>query len=79
MIRDAQTTHGYAVRASFLPVLLEAFRGCDVKKGLHIAIDQCWKPLQAQGGWYGFFPQLGTQRPGHSDIENMNVTYDITR
>ena len=77
-ISEAQTTHGYAVRASYIPVLLAVWRECDVTARLDIAIDQCWKPLQAQGGWYAFSPQLGTQKPGFSDIESMEVNYDIS-
>ena len=77
-IRNAQTTHGYAVRSPYLPILVQAFRECNVKGSFLAAIDQCWKPLQALGGWYGFSPQLGTQKPGHSDIENTDVAYSIT-
>jgi GR25 family glycosyltransferase involved in LPS biosynthesis len=77
-IGEAQTTHGYAVRASYIPVLLAVWRKCDVTEGLHVAIDQCWKSLQAQGGWYAFSPQLGIQKPGYSDIENTEVEYNIS-
>jgi GR25 family glycosyltransferase involved in LPS biosynthesis len=78
MIEEAQTTHGYAIRASYLPILLKTWRECDVTGSLHAAIDQCWKPLQAQGGWYAFSPQVGTQKPGYSDIENTEVAYNIS-
>jgi len=78
-ILDAQTTHGYAVRASYVETLTAVFQACDVQKDFETAIDQCWKALQAQGGWYGFAPQLGTQTPGRSDIENMEVKYDISK
>jgi len=76
MINQAQCAHGYAVRASFLPVLLQTFTQCDVKK-INVAIDTCWFSLQAEGGWYGFSPQLGAQKPSYSDIETMNVSYQL--
>lgn len=76
MINKAQCAHGFAVRASFLPVLLQTFTQCDVKKN-NVAIDTCWFSLQAEGGWYGFSPQLGAQKPSYSDIEAMNVSYQL--
>lgn len=76
-VTDAQTTHGYAIRNSYIPTLRATFESCAVHAQLHIAIDQCWKPLQPVDFWYGFSPQLGTQKPGFSDIEDMHVEYKI--
>ncbi len=76
-IIEAQATHAYLIRASYIPEVYEAFKNCDILSSPLIAIDVCWKQLQKTGNWYGFKPQLGTQRKGFSDIENMNVNYHI--
>jgi len=74
-IEEAQTTTFYIVKKSIFLPLLKAYKECDVKKDYHTAIDQCFKPLQKTFLWVGFFPQLGTQSPSFSDIENIFVNY----
>jgi GR25 family glycosyltransferase involved in LPS biosynthesis len=78
-VTNAQTTHGYVVKASYAPTLKKVFDECQVNKRYDIAIDQCWKSLQVNDEWYGFSPQLGTQMPGYSDIESRFVDYNISR
>ena len=74
-VTDAQTTHAYIVRKSYIPVLRNIFELCDVKVSYEVAIDQCWKSLQQKDEWYAFTPQLGVQRSGYSDIEQKEVSY----
>jgi GR25 family glycosyltransferase involved in LPS biosynthesis len=76
-VNEAQTTHGYIVKSTYIPVLRDNFERCPVHESYEVAIDTCWKSLQLKDSWYGFSPQLGTQRPSFSDIENMNVNHGI--
>ena len=76
-IIEAQTTHGYIVRAGYIPRVLKTFRACDVRRGYWTAIDTCWKHLQLDDKWFAFDPQLGTQAKGFSDIEQKQVSYMI--
>ena len=76
-VTEAQTTHGYVVKLSYIPRLMEKFRLCNVHERIDVAIDQCWKPLQLHDNWYGLSPQLGVQTPGYSDIEHRDVNYSL--
>lgn len=78
-LTDAQAAHGYLIRTSYIPTLRANFEACEVHQHRNSAIDQCWKTLQLVDKWYGFEPQLGTQAPGYSDIENREVNYGISR
>ena len=85
-IYDAQTTSGYIVSKKFAPIMLsnfkEAERGLiDSGTNLHdYCIDQYWKRLQISSNWLSFYPTIGYQESGFSDIEGRNVVYlsDIT-
>lgn len=76
-ILEAQTSHAYLVKAQYIPEVYKAFKDCDIMSSPLIAIDECWKSLQKSGNWYGFSPQLGTQRESFSDIEQTKVKYDL--
>jgi hypothetical protein len=76
-IREAQASSGYFIKASYIPKVYEAFLHCDILSSPLVALDSCWKPLQREGKWYGLIPQLGTQKPGFSDIEGRDVHYTM--
>lgn len=76
-IIEAQATHGYMVKGSYIANIYRAFKDCDILGQPLTAIDTCWKPLQQTGKWYGLSPQLGYQAPGFSDIEGKRVHYNI--
>jgi len=78
---DSQTTSGYIITKDFAPILLNNF-----KESLELmnkdgkqhdnCLDIYWKKLQPENKWFAFFPALGVQMPGYSDIENKNVFYN---
>lgn len=76
-ISKALATHGYMLKSNMFDRVLFAFENCDIRGDLWTAIDTCWQPLQLSHKWYGLQPQLGTQAPGFSDIENQPVSYGI--
>ena len=71
-ILDAKATHGYLVNRHYMRTLKSNIQAC---AKIHIQIDNCWRTLQKSALWYGLSPQLGTQRPGFSDIEKEVVNY----
>ena len=73
-IYDAKATHGYIVNRHYLDVVKTVFKNCNTPE---VAIDNCWRPMQKIGRWYGISPQLGSQRPGYSDIEKSNTNYSF--
>lgn len=77
-IQEAQATHGYIVRGRYIAVIYDAFRSCDVLSAPLTAIDTCWKPLQKKGKWFALSPQVAKQARGFSDIEGVNVSYNIS-
>jgi len=76
-VLDAQTTHGYVVNAHYFTELKSVFEQCNVTQSYEVAIDQCWKPLQRNDQWYGFYPQIARQLSGFSDIEGGFTTNDF--
>jgi len=78
---DSQTTSGYIITRGFAPILLKNFRESlenmnkEGKKHEN-CLDIYWKKLQPDNKWFAFFPALGTQMPGYSDIENRDVYYN---
>jgi len=78
---DSQTTSGYVITREFAPILLKNFRESleNMKregKKHENCLDIYWKKLQPNNKWFAFFPVLGTQMPGYSDIENRDVYYN---
>jgi len=85
----AQTASGYLVKRTYAPTLIKAFYEAseymsrnyfrlDTKTlNYFYAIDMIWKPLQHEGRYYAFLPQLVRQRESFSDIENKQVAYGV--
>lgn len=84
---ESQTTAGYIISRDYIPQLIEVFsrsivfmekyRNTEPRVLFYnrFAIDQAWKPLQRQGGWYCTVPALGYQGASYSDIEQRDVDY----
>lgn len=83
---ECQTTSGYLVRRGYVPklmanysrsvLLMEKYR--DTSSDIayrRFAIDQAWKQLQQEGGWYCSTPMVGIQEESFSDIEGKTVDY----
>jgi GR25 family glycosyltransferase involved in LPS biosynthesis len=78
---DSQTTSGYIITKEFAPVLLSNFKeslGLMIREGKKHdnCLDIYWKKLQPENRWFAFYPVLGIQMPGYSDIENKEVFYN---
>lgn len=86
-IFESQSASGYIVNRNFIPQLLnvynnsinlmERFRLMQPRTSIYhsFAIDQAWKRLQHDGGWYCRIPMLGYQTESYSDIEKKTVNY----
>ena len=87
-VLEAQTTAGYFLSRRYAAQVLGCFAESVSQMELmrdklpnswliqHYAIDVAWKYLQRRDRWYIFSPAFGRQRPGFSDIENCEVSYD---
>lgn len=85
----AQTASAYLVKRTYAPTLIKAFYEAseymsrnyfrlDTKSlNYFYAIDMIWKPLQHEGRYYAFLPQIVRQRESYSDIENKQVAYGV--
>lgn len=85
----AQTASAYLVKRAYAPTLIKTFYEASEymssnylrleTKSLNYfyAIDMLWKPLQFDGKYYAFLPQLVRQRESFSDIENKHVAYGV--
>lgn len=86
-IFESQSTSGYLINRCFIPTLMnnicdsiikmESYRHTHKRELIYsrFSIDQSWKRLQHEGGWYGTFPMSGIQAASFSDIENKQVDY----
>jgi len=83
-VHDAQTTSGYMVQAGFLDRLLQNVNAgiarLEASNPPHntdgaACIDQYWKTLQPISQWFAFYPIMGYQRDGLSDIEHRVTSY----
>ncbi len=86
---NAQTASAYFVKRAYAPTLIKVFYEASEymssnylrleTKPLNYfyAIDMLWKPLQYEGKYYAFLPQLVRQRESFSDIENRLVAYGV--
>jgi hypothetical protein len=56
---------------------MEKFKGVDNRQLIYdrFSIDQTWKILQQEGGWYSSNPMIGYQGQSYSDIEGKDVDY----
>jgi hypothetical protein len=87
-IFESQSTSGYLLpRSSVQSIvsnfsrsiyLMEKFRNFQDRKLIYnrFSIDQTWKYLQQEGGWYSLYPMIGYQEESFSDIEKRNVNYE---
>ena len=80
---EGQTTTGYIVNKTYYKTLLDNFKDgltllilTNIRK--KYAIDMYWKILQKKHNWFIVKPLLFEQRPGYSNIENINVDYRFT-
>lgn len=81
-IKDTQTTTGYIIKKSFIPVLINIWRvainNLEQDRPYQIyAIDQFWKRLQTSYNFYAYRFNFAGQLAGYSDIEKMEVDYSI--
>lgn len=77
---ESQTTSGYIVNKKFVNTLLDNFRESLILISTYgvshdFCLDQYWKRLQPISKWYCFYPALGYQMDGYSDILNTDVSY----
>jgi GR25 family glycosyltransferase involved in LPS biosynthesis len=80
-VSNGQTTSGYLIKKSFIPVLIDNLENS--LKNLILtgdlssfSLDQYWKLLQNQDNkFYCSIPRIGKQRDDFSDISKMNVSY----
>jgi GR25 family glycosyltransferase involved in LPS biosynthesis len=87
-IFESQSTAGYLLSRSYVQTvisnfsrsiyLMEKFRKFKDRKLIYnrFSIDQTWKFLQQEGGWYSLFPMMGYQEESFSDIEKQHVNYE---
>lgn len=82
-INEAQTTSGYCINKRFFNKILLNFKeSANHLKGnesckYRWAIDQNWKKLQLNNIFLSFYPKLGKQISGFSDIEDRDVNYSV--
>lgn len=86
-VKEAQTTSGYMISKSFAPILLKNFQEAAYMlyeyyvthetRVESFCIDRHWKHLQKKYLWYSFFPKVGLQREGFSDIEQRTTNYGV--
>ena len=82
-IKESQTTSGYIIKKSYIPVLLKLFtnlydqtKDYTVKPPHELCMDIHWKKLQ-DNTWFVTNPKLGVQYASYSDIENKDVDYNV--
>lgn len=86
-VTDAQTTSGYLITKAFAQILLKNFQEAAYMLSEYyivhetrvesFCIDRHWKHLQKKYKWYSFFPKVGIQREGFSDIEQRTTNYGV--
>jgi GR25 family glycosyltransferase involved in LPS biosynthesis len=84
-VNKSFTTSGYLITREFAPKLIE-----NLKEGYGHLIDQSqktnkidhayvldvyWQKLMTTSKWYCFYPRIGKQREGYSDIQQRCVDY----
>ena len=86
-IFESQSCAGYLIRRSYVKEILKVFidsvdlmeknRSSSYRNIIYdrFSIDQIWKSLQRQGGWYANIPMIGYQEESYSDIEGHFVNY----
>lgn len=86
-IFEGQSTAGYIAARDYVPkiidcflrsiLLMEKFRSMEQRNLIYdrFSIDQTWKKLQQEGGWFACSKMMGFQATSFSDIENKVVDY----
>jgi GR25 family glycosyltransferase involved in LPS biosynthesis len=85
-VNQSYTTSGYLITREFATRLLanfkeglekleEGYEKCG-KKLHEYCLDIYWSRLMRESNFYCFYPRLGIQREGFSDIELINVKYN---
>lgn len=79
-VESSQTTAGYLVSQTYIPVLLANFAEASTDMALNgfrpaSCVDMHWKCLQPIGNWYTMVPSLGYQYANYSDIDRRPVNY----
>jgi len=81
-ILNSQTTSGYLIKRSYIPILLDIYAK-DLTEYMKTGewgnyfTDQSWKVLQPVDNWYAFEPSVGFQRPSYSDIQNGFISVEV--
>ena len=82
-IKQSQTTSGYIIKKTYIPILLKLFTDLYEKTKDYktippydLCLDIYWKKLQ-DNTWFVTNPKLGVQYASYSDIENREVDYNV--
>ena len=82
-VTHAATGSGYLIKKSYIPKLLEIYKGDDERyeETKEFKAEYCndvsWKYLQEKDDWFAFKPAIGLQRSSYSDIQKGVVDYGI--
>lgn len=80
-IHRSQAHSGYIIKKSFAPILLKNYQESEsmlIQSNFAnhpYCFDVYVQHLQHGFGWYTFFPKVGRQTPGYSDIQNSQVDH----
>ena len=86
-IFEGQSAAGYIILRKYVPQIIdcflrsilqmEKFRAMEQRELIYdrFSIDQTWKKLQQDGGWFACSQMVGFQAASFSDIEKRNVDY----
>ena len=79
----AATGSGYLIHKSYIPKLLEIYKGDDARYEAtkefkaEYCNDVSWRYLQEKDNWFAFKPAIGVQRSSYSDIQKGVVDYGL--
>lgn len=71
-VKKALAMPAYVVHQKYLPQLIHIMELALLR---HVPHDMVTQEYQSFSQWYGFYPVIGRQRPGFSDIEQKEVNY----
>lgn len=71
-VKKALAMPAYVVHQKYLPQLIHIMELALLR---HVPHDMVTQQYQSFSQWYGFYPVIGRQRPGFSDIEQKEVNY----
>lgn len=67
---DCQRVCAYLVNHHYYDTLSQQMLAASTER-----LEEQWRPLLQSGKWLSFYPSIGYQRAGYSDIENSHVDY----